>query len=315
MGGGALPGGTMPEPDDSGAGPIGPGGVAASATPPNGNLGAAPPEARYGGGSGGAGPPTGPPASPPSASPPPSAAGGDAEPVEPGTMTILEHLEELRERIIKAGLAIIVGMIVSAIWLSGRVLEWLIALGLGAGSGLQNINPPAVFFEYLKITLFVGVALAMPVVIYQAMMFVLPALTPKEKRYAFVIVPGSAVCFAAGVAFGYYVLLPTGLGFLQSFAGQYVATNWDISLFLGFVTTLLFWMGVAFQTPLVVFILVRLGVVSAARLGSYRKYALLVAFVIAAIITPTPDPITQTLVGVPLYLLYELGLLLARFVK
>jgi sec-independent protein translocase protein TatC len=230
-------------------------------------------------------------------------------------MTILEHLEELRARIIKAGLAVIVGMVISAVWLSGRVLEWLIALGLGAGSGLQNINPPAVFFEYMKITVFAGVAIAMPVIIYQALMFVLPALTPQEKRYAFVIVPGSALCFVAGVAFGYYVLLPTALGFLQSFAGQYVATNWDISLFLGFVTTLLFWKGVAFQTPLVVFILVRLGVVSAARLGRYRKYALLVAFVIAAIITPTPDPITQTLVGVPLYLLYELGLLLARLVR
>lgn len=230
-------------------------------------------------------------------------------------MTILEHLEELRARIIKAGLAVIVGMVISAVWLSGRVLEWLIALGLEAGSSLQNINPPAVFFEYMKITVFVGAAIAMPVIIYQAMMFVLPALTPKEKRYAFVIVPGSAVCFAAGVAFGYYVLLPTALGFLQGFAGQYVATNWDISLFLGFVTTLLFWMGVAFQTPLVVFILVRMGVVSAARLGRYRKYALLVAFIIAAIITPTPDPITQTLVGVPLYLLYELGLLLARLVR
>jgi sec-independent protein translocase protein TatC len=227
-------------------------------------------------------------------------------------MTILEHLEELRQRLIIAGLALIVGMAISAFLLTQRVMEWLVALA-PAGAPVIYINPPEVFTAYLKVALFTGAALAMPVILYQAFMFVVPALTPPEKRVALLAVPGASLCFLVGVLFGYYLLIPAALGFLGGFSGGLIQPMWSIGPYLGFVASFLFWLGVAFQTPVVIVVLVKLRVVTHRQLGRYRKYAFLAAFLAAAIITPTPDPLNQAMVGVPLYLLWELGLLLARW--
>jgi sec-independent protein translocase protein TatC len=227
-------------------------------------------------------------------------------------MTILEHLEELRQRIIIAGIALICGMAISAFFLVQRVMEWLVALR-PANAAIININPPEVFTAYLKVALFTGAALAMPVVLYEALMFVLPALTAKEKRYTYVFVPGATICFLLGVAFGYYVLVPAALAFLGGFSDNLIQPMWSIGPYLSFITTFLFWIGVAFETPLVIFFLAKLHVVNARQLASYRKYAFLAAFVVAAVITPTPDPFNQTLVAAPLYLLYETGVFLARW--
>ncbi len=235
-----------------------------------------------------------------------------APPPEPGTMTILEHLEELRQRIIISGIALIVGMVISAFLLTQRVMEWLVQLA-PAGSQVININPPEVFTAYLKVALFTGLAIAMPVIIYEAFMFVMPALTSTEKRFALAAVPGASILFLVGIAFGYYVLIPAALRFLGGISGGLIQPMWSIGPYLSFVTTFLFWIGVAFEMPLVILTLVKVHVVSTRQLGRYRRYAILAAFVVAAVITPTPDPFNQTLVAVPLYLLYELGILLARW--
>jgi sec-independent protein translocase protein TatC len=236
-----------------------------------------------------------------------------ASPAEPGTMTILEHLEELRQRIIIAGVALIVGMVISAFLLTQRVMEWLVHLA-PAGSQVININPPEVFTAYLKVALFSGVAMAMPVIIYQVFMFIVPALTTGEKRFALAAVPGASLLFLVGIAFGYYVLIPAALGFLGGFSGGLIQPMWSIGPYLNFVTTFLFWIGLAFEMPLIIVTLVKVRVVSRQQLASYRRYAFIGAFLIAAIITPTPDPFNQALVGIPLYLLFEFGLLLARWV-
>jgi sec-independent protein translocase protein TatC len=231
---------------------------------------------------------------------------------EEGTMTILEHLEELRQRIMIAGIALLVGMAISALFLTQRVMEWLVRLA-PAGSQVININPPEVFTAYLKVALFTGAAIAMPVILYQGLMFVLPALTQQEKRYTFIAVPGATLCFFAGVVFGYYALIPAALTFLGGFSGGLIQPMWSIGPYLSFITTFLFWIGVAFEMPLIIYFLAKLRVVSARQLSRYRKYAFLGVFLVAAVITPTPDPFNQVLVGVPLYLLYELGVLLARW--
>jgi sec-independent protein translocase protein TatC len=237
-----------------------------------------------------------------------------SSPPEEGTMTILEHLEELRQRIIIAGAALLVGMVIAGFLLTGRVMELLVNLAIEAtGHRPINTNPPEIFIAYLKVTLFTGVALAMPVLLHQLFMFVLPALTDKEKRLAYIFVPGASISFVIGVVFGYVILVRQALIFLGGFSAGLIDPLWTIGPYLSFVTTFLFWIGVSFEMPLVILFLTKVGVVRRQQLTHYRKYAVLGAFVTAAIITPTPDPFNQVLVAVPLYLLYELGLLLARW--
>src|SRR2546423_4543493 len=157
-------------------------------------------------------------------------------------MTILEHLEELRQRIIVAGVALIVGMTISAFLLTQRVMEWLVALA-PAGSQVININPPEVFTAYLKVALFTGTAIAMPVLIYELFMFVLPALTRAEKRFAMAAVPGASVLFLVGIAFGYYVLIPAALGFLGGFSGGACPARGGACPYLRFWAALPFLVG------------------------------------------------------------------------
>ena len=159
-----------------------------------------------------------------------------------------------------------------------------------------------------------GIGLASPVIFYQVLAFVLPALTRREKRLLFAFMPLVVTFFFVGVAFGYFVTLPFALKYLIDFnIGGMVRPLIRVGDYLGFVTTILFWMGVAFETPIVIFFLAKTRIVDVRRLSAYRKYAILVAFVLAAVITPTPDPLNQSLVAIPLWILYEIGILLSRF--
>lgn len=237
------------------------------------------------------------------------------EPPEEASMTMLEHLEELRTRIIIASVGLLVGLVVSAIPVPGASsLTWkVIEIVLVPVQGnIQAIRPGEVLFTYFKIALIVGAAIAMPVLIYQGLKFVLPALLPHEKKYLYLAVPGVTLSFVLGIAFGYLVLLPFAVQFLMGFGADLIEQKWSFGEYISTVTGLLFWMGLAFETPLAMFFLTKLHVVSVDRLRSFRRYALVLAFIVGAIITPTPDPINQTAVSVPLYLLFEIGILLAR---
>ncbi len=224
-------------------------------------------------------------------------------------MTILEHLDEFRGRLIKSVIALLVTTLFSLIFTS-RFLKILTA----PMGNLQPIflRPTEMIFTYFKIALISGVTLAMPVIIYQFILFILPALQPKEKRYLYIIVPGATISFIIGLAFAYFALLPFAIRYLLSFGGDIARAQWTIGEYIGFVTTILLWIGVAFETPLVIFFLAKVGIVTPAMLSRYRKYAILVIAIIAAIITPTPDPFNMMIVMVPLYLLYEAGVLLAK---
>jgi sec-independent protein translocase protein TatC len=152
----------------------------------------------------------------------------------------------------------------------------------------------------------------MPVIVYQIGRFVTPGLTKHERRYLLLLVPGATLCFVAGVAFAYFIMLPTAIPFLQGFMSDIIQQNWAIGEYLSFVTSLLLWIGVAFELPLFVYFLAKLGILDAQTLIKTAKYAVIVIAVLAAIITPTVDPLNMALVMGPLIVLYGIGILLAK---
>jgi sec-independent protein translocase protein TatC len=176
------------------------------------------------------------------------------------------------------------------------------------------LQPTEMFVTTFKVSLLGGVTLALPIIIYEVIAFVWPALIYEhERRWVYMVVPFSSVFFVGGVLFCYFFLLPFALRYLLTFAGGIAVAMPSIGSYISFTTNLMFWIGMVFQTPLVVFFLAKLHIVSYQRLKGMWKYAVLVAFVVGAVITPTPDPFNQTIVAVPIFLLYLLGVLLARF--
>ncbi len=224
-------------------------------------------------------------------------------------MTLLEHLGELRTRIIRSIMALAVATLL-ALLIAPQVFR-LLRVPVGEGR-LIAIGPTETIVAYFKIALLSGLVLAMPVIVYQLFRFVSPGLTAKERRTLLLLVPAASISFATGVLFAALVLLPFAVRYLQGFLSDVVAQTWSLSPYISFVTTFLLGMGLVFETPLVVYFLARVGVVTPAFLSHYRRYAIVLLAVIAAIITPTPDPFNMMLVMVPLLLLYELGVLLAR---
>lgn len=229
---------------------------------------------------------------------------------ESAVMPLLEHLRELRTRLIRAFLALAITTGVSFLFVK-QVLEFLIA---PMGDTLpQALKPTEVLGNYMKVALICGVTLAMPVLVYQIGRFIAPGLTKQERRWIFVLVPGATFCFVAGVAFAYFVMMPAAIPFLLGFLSDVVEQKWAIGEYLSFVTSLLLWIGLAFELPLFVFFLAKLGLVNAEMLSRNRKYAVVGIAVLAAVITPTVDPLNMALVMGPLIVLYELGVLLAKF--
>ncbi len=225
-------------------------------------------------------------------------------------MTILEHLEELRSRIVKMAIALLVGTAIGLVF-TPRILEFL-KHAAPAGTNLIFIEVTEMFVTYFKVALLVGTGIAAPVLLYQIIRFITPGLTRREKRLLFSMLPLVAFFFFLGATFGYVVTLPFALRYLLGLFPEVAVPQIRIGNYIGFVTTILFWMGVSFELPVVQFVLAKLRIVTARRMSSFRKYAILIFFVIAAIITPTPDPLNQTLVAAPMIVLYEVGILMAR---
>jgi sec-independent protein translocase protein TatC len=265
------------------------------------------------------------PAQPPASPPPPDDTNalqplGNAPEEEEEGMTMLEHLEELRDRIIVCAVALVLGLVISALPIpfvtESSVTQTVIALvSQPAADHLIFIKPGEGFVTYFQVALIVAMVLALPVITYQVIGFVLPALLPHEKKYLYMAVPGAMASFALGLLFGYILVIPVAIQFLLTFGVDNIPgleVKWAFSEYIETVTTLLFWMGLSFETPLLMFFLTKLRILNPDRLKNFRKYALILAFIIGAMITPTPDPLNQTMVSLPLYLLFELGLLLSR---
>ncbi len=227
-------------------------------------------------------------------------------------MTIWEHLDELRSRMVKVAIAFVVATLISALFAEKGLKILLLPL---EGNVPQTIHPTESIVVYFRVALIGGAALSMPVIIYQVIRFILPGLMPHEKRYLFFLLPGVTLCFMGGVAFAALLMLPAAINFMQGFLDAIVENRWTLDNYIAFVTRVLFWMGIVFQTPLLMFLLAKLGLVTSKSLGQFRKYAILLISIIAAAVTPTPDPINMMIVMIPLYLLYEIGVLLARLAQ
>lgn len=221
---------------------------------------------------------------------------------------ILPHINELRQRLFKALLAMIVGVIASLSF--GEYLIEILARPIGGTDKLISIEVTENVAVFMRVSLLSGFILALPIILYQALAFIEPGLTASEMRRLKISIPFATILFLVGVAFAYFVMLPAALPFLISFIG--ITTTPRLANYYSFVTNLLFWIGVSFETPLVVYILARMRIVSAATLARGWRFAIVIIAVIAAFVTPTPDPINMGLLMIPLLVLYLLSVLLAK---
>jgi sec-independent protein translocase protein TatC len=224
-------------------------------------------------------------------------------------MSLIEHLGELRTRLIRSAVGIILGMIVSFVFID-RIYNALINLALPYK--VQAIAPTETFTSYIKVSLMLGLVFAMPIIVYQIVAFISPGLTRKERQYLLRALPFVSLLFFGGLAFAYFVVLPSALGFLLGFGDPRIITQPRLSDYISFVTNLLIWVGVSFEMPVIVYTLIKLNIVSANKLASLRKYVMLLIVIAAAIITPTPDPLNMMLVAGPMYILFELGIVIGR---
>ncbi len=227
-----------------------------------------------------------------------------------GVMSLREHLEELRKRITIAVLAVIVASFV--VWPFKDWVFQFLQTPLPRGAVLQQIAVTETLFTFIKISLIVGVGLASPIVVYQILAFVAPGLYPSERRWIFLSIPAVAVAFVTGALFSWFVVLRFTVGFLAGFAPRTISTEFTVDGWVTFVLRIVLAVGLSFETPFVIFSLAKIGLVKASTLGRYRRYAVVAIVVVAAVITPTPDPFTQMSVAIPLYALFEIGVVLAR---
>lgn len=192
---------------------------------------------------------------------------------------------------------------------AGHLLEWL-TRPVGGLEQLEAIEVTENVGVFMQVTLLGGVTLAMPVILYQLWRFVAPGLYPHERRYVYFLVPLATALFVAGVAFTYFVMLPTAVPFLLGFIG--IPTRPRPANYVSFVSNVMFWVGLSFETPLLVFFLARVRVVNYRMLLRGWRIAVFLIAVLAAVVTPTPDPVNMGLVMMPLIVLYGLSVLLAR---
>lgn len=229
-------------------------------------------------------------------------------------MGIFEHLEELRQRFIKAFIALVIGAF-GAFFITEPLLDYLRepyckAAELEQQCELVILGPTGGIVSFFRVSLTLGAILAIPVITYQIMMFIVPGLTRKERRIIFLSLPAVTILFVIGVLFAWFILMPPALGFLEGFQPNLFKPEWTAELYLNFVTTLTLWMGVAFETPLIFFVLALMGIVNSGALIRNWRFAIVGTAIAAALITPTVDPVNMFLVMGPLLVLYVISIFL-----
>lgn len=226
-------------------------------------------------------------------------------------VTALSHLLELRKRLIRSVIAIAIASVIAFFF-----YDWIFYfLKLPA----QNIN--LIYIEMtemigtiMKVSLAAGIVLAMPYLVLQGILFISPALTRREKKYVYLLLPWVGLMFLGGVLFGYFVLIPPATRFLMSFGADIATPEIRVGNYIALITRLLLAIGFVFEMPVITTFLARLGIIKPGWLASRRRTAIIVFFIIAAMITPTFDPINQSLVALPMIVLYEMSIWLARLV-
>lgn len=248
-----------------------------------------------------------------------------------GSMGFLGHIEELRSRLLKIALGMVIPVAVSMLFYEelfafmlypitdmGAVDDLLNLLGASGllensktPATLQAINPTDTFLSALKISFTVGIFVSLPWIIFQIWSFVVPALSSSEKTHTFPVIVFASTFFLMGSSFAYFIVLPFALNFLANFGGDLVMNQWAISEYFDLVLKFLLSFGIVFEMPLLAFILAKLDLLTASFLRTYRRYAIVVIVVLASILTP-PDVVSQVLMAIPLMLLYELSIWIVK---
>lgn len=226
------------------------------------------------------------------------------------SMPLLRHLDELRQRLFKAFLGVILTTALSFIFT--RQLIDFMASPIGGSKALVSIEVTENIAIYMRVALLSGLVLGMPIIIYQVLSFIMPGLKWNERKWLLLGVPAASLLFASGVAFCWFIMLPAAIPFLVNFIG--ITTHVRPANYFNFITTMLFWIGISFEMPLIVALLAKLKLVSARQLLNAWRYAIVIIALLAALITPTVDPLNMGLVMAPLCMLYLVSVLLAALV-
>lgn len=226
-----------------------------------------------------------------------------------GSMSLIAHLEELRERIIRCLIALGIGTAVCYYF-----IEDIMHLITAPAGKLYYMYPAEAFFTYLKISGFAGFLLMMPYIFYQVWKFVLPALTVREKTIIGIIVPVSVLLFVGGLAFSFFLVMPLALKFFLGFGTPELQPMLSLNRYFDFVIAFILPFGLVFELPLAIVVMAKLGIIGSKYLKEKRRMVIFMSFVIGAVISPTPDVFTQSMIAVPMILLYEISLLIVSFV-
>ena len=227
-------------------------------------------------------------------------------------MTLIGHMLDLKDHLVRIAISLVIASALTFTF-SRRILEWLLlpTRGFEEQIKLYALTPTTNISMFMRISLFSGAIVAMPFIVYQLLHYIVPGLTREEKRSLAWIIPGATILFLGGVAFAYLIMIPPALSFLFGLWNDLIEQTWVVDDYVEFVTGLVFWVGVSFQTPLIMTFVARLGVVTAKQMLAAWRFAAVGVAVLAAFITPTPDPINMGLIMLPLLVLYFFGILLA----
>ena len=231
----------------------------------------------------------------------------DGGPKELREMTLVGHLGELRRRIVISVLALVGGTAVAYYY-----IDELMKFVTAPAGKLYFMSPAEGFFAFLKLAVFGGFLLALPLILWQIWAFVAPALTSGEKKWAIIMVPGSALLFFSGVAFAYLLVWPPAVKFFLGFGSESLQPMLSLGQYLSFLISFILPFGIIFNLPLGLLVLAKMGIISSALLAKQRRVMVVVAFIVGGIITPTPDIFSQTMMAIPILVLYEASIWAVR---
>ena len=237
------------------------------------------------------------------------------EKTESGEMGFFGHLDELRKRLMWAFVWVVLGCIISGIFIDPLMNYVLLGPASAVKLQLQNLRPFGIPVLYFKVIFICGFIIAFPFVLFQLWKFIEPGLYKHEKRLAGKITFFTTLCFLTGVAFAYFLMVPSMLKFAATFGTDKIANIIDVNEYFGFITMIMLASGLIFEMPMIAFILAKFGIIKSKMLRKFWRHAIVVIFIIAAIATPTPDPINQFFFAVPLLVLYEISIWVAKIAE
>lgn len=227
-------------------------------------------------------------------------------------MTFLEHLEELRWTLVRAFIGIVLGAILCWVFIDLIIDEILLRPARMNDLKLQNLRPFGQLFLYIQVALIGGFIISLPNVVFQIWKFIEPALKSGEKKYVSLIVLFTSLCFLSGVAFAYFLMLPYALNFAGTFGSANITNFFSIEEYFSIIVSVMLLAGIVFELPMLSFFLTKLGILTPKFMRHYRRHSIVVIFVLAALLTPTTDPVSQLILAVPLLFLYEISIYISK---